>query len=73
MRYPKAGLPDDPVILGSMAAMQRAAQMARDIAIQTDTAIVICQDGRIVWRTAAELRAERQQQDHNASAAATGR
>lgn len=63
MKHLRAELPDDPVIRGSMAAMQRAAQMARDIAIQTDTAIVIWQDGQIVWRSAAELLAERQGTD----------
>jgi len=43
-----------------MVAILRAAEMARDIAIQTDTAIVVTKDGEIIRRSAAELRAERQ-------------
>ena len=41
-----------------MAAMQRAAQMARQIAIQTDTAVIRVKNGQIVRVTVDELRAE---------------
>lgn len=44
----------------SLAAMQRAARMAREIAIQTNTAIILHQDGRLVRITADQLRAEDQ-------------
>ena len=42
----------------SLDAMRRAAEAARRTAIQTDTAIVIVQDGRIVRVTAEELKKE---------------
>ena len=41
---------------GSLAAMHRAAELARQTAIQTDTAIVLVRDGKPVRVTAAELR-----------------
>ena len=41
---------------GSFAAIQRAAAMARKIAIETDTGIVISRDGKPVRISAAELR-----------------
>jgi hypothetical protein len=40
----------------SMAAMQRAAESARKTAIQTDTAIVVKRDGKLVRISAQELR-----------------
>lgn len=40
----------------SLVAMQRAAQMARQIAIQTNTAIILHQDGKMVRITANQLR-----------------
>ncbi len=46
----------DPDLRASMAAMQRAAELARKTAIQTDTGIVIVRDGRIVHISAQELR-----------------
>jgi hypothetical protein len=47
----------DPVLRGSMAAMRRAAALARKIAIQTDTGIVVVRDGKLVRIPAAQLRA----------------
>lgn len=46
----------NPDIRGSMAAMRRAAELARLTAIQTDTSIVIVRDGKPVPVSAAELR-----------------
>jgi len=40
----------------SMAALQRAAESARKIAIQTDTGIVIQKDGKLTRISAQELR-----------------
>ena len=40
--------------------MQRAAQSARDIAIQTNTAIIVVRNGQRIRITAAELRKERE-------------
>ena len=45
----------DPVLRGSMAAMRRAAALARKTAIQTDTAIVLVREGKPVRIPAAEL------------------
>lgn len=39
----------------SLAAMKRAAKQARQIAIQTHTAIVVVEDGKIRRVSAAEL------------------
>lgn len=36
--------------------MRRAAKMAREIAIQTDTEIIVVRDGKLVRISAAELR-----------------
>lgn len=50
----------DPDLRASYAAMLRAARMAREIAIQTNTAIIVKKDGKIVRITADELRREAQ-------------
>ena len=42
-----------------MDAIQRAAELARKTAIQTDTAIIIVKDGKRVRVTADELRQQR--------------
>ena len=47
----------NPDLRGSMAAMRRAAALARKTAIQTDTAIVQVRDGKVVRIPAADLRA----------------
>ncbi len=46
----------------AMAALRRAAELARLIAIQTDTAIVIMQDGKRIRVTAEELKKQALQQ-----------
>ncbi|MGB5685233.1 MAG: hypothetical protein WBM35_05445 [Candidatus Electrothrix sp.] len=46
----------DPDLRASLAAMQRAAQLARKTAIQTETGIVLVQDGKLVHIAADELR-----------------
>lgn len=48
----------DPDLKASMEAMKRAAALARKLAIQTDTAVVLVKDGEIVRLTAEELRKE---------------
>jgi hypothetical protein len=48
----------NPDLRASLAAMRRAAAMARDIAIQTNTGIVVVKDGKPVFVTAEELRKE---------------
>ena len=47
----------NPKLRASLAAMHRSAEMARKIAIQTDTGIVVVRDGKRVHISAAELRA----------------
>ncbi|MDR1911792.1 MAG: hypothetical protein LBQ52_05540 [Helicobacteraceae bacterium] len=46
----------DSTLRGSLAALERAAQAARKNAIQTDTAIVIMRNGKIIRIGADELR-----------------
>lgn len=50
----------NPDMRASLAAMIRAAELAREIAIQTNTAIVIVKDGKPVRVTSEELRKERE-------------
>ena len=48
----------DPDLRGSLQAIQRAAELARKTAIQTDTGIVIFEGERIVHLSAQVLRRE---------------
>jgi hypothetical protein len=52
---------NDPILRGSLDALRRAAAMARQIAIQTGTELVISKDGKVVRISADELRKELQQ------------
>jgi hypothetical protein len=45
----------DPDLAGSFAAMERAARAAQDLAIKTNTGIVVAVDGKTVELTAADL------------------
>ena len=45
----------DPDLRASLEALRRASQLARETAIQTNTSIVIVQDGKMVYVTADEL------------------
>jgi hypothetical protein len=45
----------DPGLAGSYAAIQRAAKSAEDLAIKTNTAMIVAVDGKPVRITAAEL------------------
>jgi len=47
----------NPDLRNSLAAMQRAARMARQTAIQTGTGIIIVQDGQLIRVSAEELSA----------------
>jgi hypothetical protein len=51
----------NPDLRASLAAMLRAAEMARKTAIQTDTEIVLAKDGKPLRITAEELRMSRSQ------------
>lgn len=46
----------NPDLRASLAAMRRAAALARETAIRTDTEIVLVRDGKPVRIPAAELR-----------------
>jgi hypothetical protein len=46
----------DADLRGSLAAMQRAAEVARQTAIQTNTALVVVRNGKTVRIPAEELR-----------------
>lgn len=54
----------DPDLAGSFAAIQRAARSAQDLAIKTNTSIVVSLDGRDVVLTAADLIKMREQEQH---------
>jgi hypothetical protein len=58
----------DPDLAGSYAAMERAARSAHDLAIKTNTGIVVAVDGKNVELTAADLiklrNQEAQQSNH---------
>jgi len=45
----------DPDLAGSYAAMLRAARSAEDVAIKTNTSILVSLDGKDVELTAADL------------------
>ena len=48
----------DPDLRASVAAMHRAAQMARETAIRTDTDLVVMKNGQLIRIPAQALRAE---------------
>ena len=52
----------DPDLAGSYAAMQRAARSAEDLAIRTNTGIVVCVNGKEVRLTAQDLIKMREQE-----------
>ena len=54
----------DPDLAGSYAAMERAARAAQDLAIKTNTGIVVAVDGLTVELTAADLIKMREQEQH---------
>lgn len=51
----------DPLVYASIAAMRRAAELARKTAIQTDTGIVVAREGKVVYVSARELRQSQSQ------------
>ena len=55
----------DPDLAGSYAAMERAARAAQDLAIKTNTGIVVAVDGKNIELTAADLIKLRDQQEHH--------
>ena len=58
----------DPDLAGSYAAMERAARSAQDLAIKTNTSIVVAIDGKTVELTAADLikmRGQEAKQSHH--------
>lgn len=55
----------DPDLAGSFAAMERAALAAQELAIKTNTGIVVALDGKNVHISAAELIKMREQQTNS--------
>lgn len=53
--------PSTPESRRALAALERAAELARKTAIQTDTAIIVVKDGKRVRITADELRQQQNQ------------
>lgn len=64
MKHQDISQAKDPDLRASLVAMQRAAELAKQIAIQTDTSIVTVQEGQIVHIPAQELRKQRQHVDY---------
>jgi hypothetical protein len=56
----------DPDLAGSFAAMERAAKSAQDLAIKTNTGIVVVVDGKTVELSAAELLKIREEESQKA-------
>ena len=54
----------DPDLAGSYAAMERAARSAKDLAIKTNTGIVVAINGKNVVLTVADLIKIREQEEH---------
>jgi hypothetical protein len=54
----------DPDLAGSFAAIQRAARSAQDLAIKTNTSILVSLDGKDVELTAADLIKMRENEVH---------
>lgn len=53
----------DPDMRASRAALQRASLLARQIAIQTNTHLVVVKDGRLLRLSAEELRQQAKSND----------
>jgi mRNA degradation ribonuclease J1/J2 len=49
---------NDPVMRGSLAALHRAAEMARQTAIQTNTYLVVVENGQLLKIPPEQLRKE---------------
>lgn len=60
-----------PFVKDPLAALQRAAAIARQIGIDTGTGIVIVEQGRIVHKSPEELRREMNTGDRNGTADAS--
>ena len=60
MKASELQLAKNPDLIASLVAIKRAAQLARQTAIQTNTAIVVIKDG-VLYRISAE---ELKQQEH---------
>lgn len=58
MTEQQLSLAKDKNLAGGLAAMRRAARMAREVAVRTGTAIVLLKDGKLVRVSAEELRAQ---------------
>jgi hypothetical protein len=54
----------DPDLSGSFAAIQRSARSAQDLAIKTNTSILVSVDGKDVELTAADLIKMRENEVH---------
>jgi hypothetical protein len=55
----------DPDLAGSYAAILRAARSAEDLAIKTNTSILVSLDGKDVELTAADLIEMREKEDNS--------
>ena len=58
MNQQELGKAKDKDLAASLIAMRRAARMARELAVRTDTAVVVVHGNELVYITSAELRAQ---------------
>ena len=49
----------NPDLRAALAALQRAAEAAREVAVQTNTGIVLTENGKLLKVSAQELQAQR--------------
>lgn len=49
----------NPDLRAALAALQRAAEAAREVAVQTNTGIVLTENGKLLKVSAQELREQR--------------
>jgi hypothetical protein len=59
MTQQKLSKAKNPDLRASLAAMHRAAEMARQTAIQTNTAVIVVRQGKPVRIPAAQLRGDK--------------
>ncbi len=60
MTHPDLSTAKNPDLPASLIAMRRAAEMARETAIRTDTEIVVVCDGDLIRIPAAQLRKDKE-------------
>lgn len=55
----------DPILPLAMTAMRRAAQRAREIALRTNTALIVVKEGKVIRIEPYQIREESANSGHN--------